>query len=249
MPLVGTRNLGIASEAALMPNLDSEPLELPGANVLQLLSEIDDSSVTDLIPPALHPTIPPTVYITVTRVPESPWGTFTMAEVRVGCRSGARPRALLLRGVCDSPSATEALRARWGFPFVIGEVTLERGYDRAHAVALTGNDGVVLDVTLRNPDPLGGGDIQYISSLHLARIMRDGAELTRLIQVDPDFAVEKADRGRPEIAACRPGAFGLDGAILTNVVSASYTTVNITLPHIRYLVDPEKSPLTAVEKL
>jgi len=250
MPLVGSRDISqLATEAPVMPGLDTEPLELPGAQLLQLLYEIDDSGMTSLLPPALHPTIPPTVLITVTNVPESPWGSFALAEVRVGCRSGARPRALLYRAVCNSPQAAEALGARWGYPLVIGEVSLERGYDRVHATAGTPSDGLVLDVTLRNPDPIGGGDLQYISSLHLARILRDGEEVVRLIQVDPDFAVSKGDRGRPELATCRLGAFGLEGAEISYAVSASAATVNITLPALRYLVNPEKPPLQSVERV
>ncbi|HEY4670031.1 MAG TPA: hypothetical protein VIH05_09680, partial [Tepidiformaceae bacterium] len=82
MPLVGSRDISqLASESPVMPGLDTEPLELPGAQLLQLLYEIDDSGMTSLLPPALHPTIPPTVLITVTNVPESPWGSFALAEV------------------------------------------------------------------------------------------------------------------------------------------------------------------------
>jgi hypothetical protein len=250
MPLVGTRDFTtLAAEAPLMASLDTEPLELPNASVLQVIYEIEASTMTAFIPPALHPTIPPTLFINVTSVQESPWGPFALAEVRAGCRQGARPRAMSVRAICNSEAAAAALRSRWGFPCVAGDVMFERGYDRAHAVVSTAADGVVLDASLRNPDPIGGRDIQYISSLHLARVRRDGAESVRLVQVDPDFAVSKADRGRPELHVCRPGAFGFDGAMPTYAVSASATTVNITLPAIRYLVDPVKSPLTAVERV
>ncbi|HEY4669432.1 MAG TPA: acetoacetate decarboxylase family protein [Tepidiformaceae bacterium] len=250
MPLVGSRDISqLASESPVMPGLDTEPLELPGAQLLQLLYEIDDSGMTTLIPPALHPTIPPTVFITVMKAPESPWGPFALAEVRIGCRSGARPRALLYRAVCNSAEAAEGLGERWGYPLVMGEVSLERGYDRVHATAATPGDGLVLDATLRNPDPIGNGDLQYISSLHLARVRRDGEDVVRLIQVDPDYAVSKADRGRPELAACRLGAFGLEGAEISYAVSASAATVNITLPALRYLVDPNKPPLHSVERI
>jgi hypothetical protein len=250
MPLVGTRSFAsLAAEAPLVARLDTAQLELQNASVLQVLYEIDSSAMTGFIPPALHPTIPPTLFMTVTSVPESPWGPFALAEVRAGCRQGARPRALSVRAVCNSAAASDALSSGWGFPCVPGDVSLERGYDRAHAVVSTPGDGLVLEASLRNPDPIGGGDIQYISSLHLARVRRDGQEQLRLIQVDPDFAVAKADRGRPELQACRPGAFGFDGATPTHAVSASVTTCNITLPTLRYLVDPEKSPLSAVERL
>ena len=250
MPLVGTRDFAsLAAEAPLVASLDTEQLELQNASVLQVLYEIDSGAMTGFIPPALHPTIPPVLFMTVTSVPDSPWGPFALAEVRVGCRQGARPRALSVRAICNSAAASDALASRWGFPCVPGDVSFERGYDRAHAVASTAADGLVLEMSLRNPDPIGGGDIQYISSLHLARVRRGGEEAVRLVQIDPDFAVSKADRGRPELHACRPGAFGFEGAVPTHAVSASVTTCNITLPTLRYLVDPVKPPLTAVERL
>ena len=117
MPLTGTRDLSnLVAGSPLVTNLESERWEFPGAQILQLMYEIDDAQMTSLIPPALHPTIPPTLVFTVTRVPESPAGPFLLAEVRVGSRSGARPRGFLARAYCDSATATKELRERWGLP-------------------------------------------------------------------------------------------------------------------------------------
>ncbi|MEX2080921.1 MAG: acetoacetate decarboxylase family protein [Dehalococcoidia bacterium] len=250
MPLTGTRDLAaLAAEAPLVRSLDAESVTLPGAQILQVIYEIDDAATTSLIPMALHPTIPPVVYITVTRAPESPWGAFTLAEVRAGCRSGARPRALLARAYCDSEAAVEVLRNKWGYPVVLGAVTLAKRYDADHATVETAADGVVLDVALMNPEAIGPGDVQYISSLHVARILRDGAELTRLIQVDPEYVFHTADRGKPLVSAFRAGAWGLEGALLSWPVSASFTRCDITMPTIRYLVDPAKPVMQSVERI
>ena len=249
MPLVGTRSLtSLAAIAPVVPSLEADRWELPGARILQLMYEIDASGMTSLIPPALHPTIPPTVVFSVTSFPESPAGTFVLGEVRVGARSGARPRGLLLQAYVSTPEAARELGTRWGYPVKVGDCRLEKRYDRIQGTVQA--DGkTVLDITLLNPEPISGNDVQYLASLNLARITRDGAEQIRLIQVDPDFMFKSADRGQPQLGAFEPAAWQLDGAIPNHAVSASCCVADISMPALRYLVDPDKPPLTAVERL
>lgn len=249
MPLVGSRNLSGLFKAAPLVTISSEDRwELPAAQILQLMYEIDDPQMTTLIPPALHPTIPPTLVLTVTRVPESPAGPFVLAEVKVGARSGARPRGFLAQGYCDSAEAITALGARWGYPLRQAEVTLEKRYDRIHATVKAGGT-TALELTLLNPEPISGNDLQYLANLNLARVTRDGAELDRLVQVDADYVFRSADRGKPQLDAFDPAAWQLAGAKPIHPVSASYAVAGITMPVLRYLVDPVKPPLQSVERL
>lgn len=249
MPLVGTRSLAtLAAQAPVVPSLKAERWELPGARILQLMYEIDASAMTTLIPPALHPTIPPTLVFTVTDFPESPVGPFVLGEVRVGARSGARPRGLLLQAYASSADAVRELASRWGYPMALGDCSLVKRYDRLHAT-VEANGKTVLDMTLLNPEPISGNDVQYLASLNLARITRDGAEQLRLIQVDPDYTFRAADRGKPQLDLFDAGAWRLDGAVPNHAVSASCTVADITMPALRYLVDPDKPPLAAVERL
>lgn len=249
MPLVGTRNLSdLLGAAPMVPNLDAQPMEFPGARILQLMYEIDDDAMVSLLPPALHPTIPPTLVFTVTHVPDGPLGDFTMAEVRVGARSGARPRGFLAHGYCDSAKATEALRTHWGYPLHHSAVSLQKRYDRIHA-HIEAEGRTVLDMSLMNPEPISGNDLQYLASLNIAGVMRDGAECIRLIQVDPDYVFRSADRGQPQLDAFDPAAFKVAGATTNFPVSASYAVADITMPAIRYLVGPDKPPLASVERV
>lgn len=249
MPLTGTRDLAAAAaHAPLLASLDTEPWELRGALHLQLHFELGGEGRTALLPPALHPSIPPTLLVNVTHAPESAAGPFTLATVRVGCRAGARPRGLLLRGVCDSPAAIAALRERWGFPLAHGDVALRSGY--AHAACEVALEGApVLAGELVDPQPITGADVQYLATLALARVPRDGAERTRLVQIDPDYVFHRAQRGRPRLTAFAPDAWALPGARAAHPVSASLTTVDLTLPRLRYLIDPGQPPLKAVERL
>ncbi len=221
---------------------------LERAQILQVMFELEQGGMTNLLPPALHPTIPPTLVVTVMRAPESPVGPFTLAEAKVGCRSGARPRALSVQAYCDNRAACDALASRWGYPVAPAAVTLKRRYDRCFAsVELDGQ--VVLDAHLVDPEAISGADIQYLAVLNTARVERDGGVVPRLVQVDPEYRFHSADRGRPELKAFVGEAFGLPGAEPYWPVSASWAVADVSMPELRYLVDPAKQPLAAVERL
>jgi hypothetical protein len=210
--------------------------------------EIDADAMTSLLPPALHPTIPPTVVLTVTNVPDSPAGPFVLAEAKIGCRSGARPRGLSVGAYCNSAQAITELASRWGYPLRQADVQLNKRYDRVTGEVAV-NGAPVLQMNLMNPEPIAGNDIQYLAGLNVAKLERDGATVPRLVQVDPDYVFRSADRGKPELASFDSAAFGIAAAKPVWAVSASYAVADITMPELRYLVDPAKTPLTAVERL
>ena len=249
MPLVGTRD--VAADLApltVMPSLDTEALLLPDCRQLQIIYEIDETAMLYLIPPALHPTIPPTVIISVIAADDGPLGAFTLVLVRIGCRSGARPRGLTIQAICDGSEAAAALATRWGFPIVEGDAQLTRNYDRIRATAAVDGE-IVLDAELMNPEPINGQDILYLANLNVARVQRNGGEQVRLVQVDAEYVFKNADRGAPQLLEFDAEAFNVPGCEPIWPVSASYTTVDINLPAIRYLVDPAKGPGDSVEKL
>jgi hypothetical protein len=248
MPLVGTRPATDFEHGPLIRQVAGDPWVLERVQMLQVMYEIEQSAMTSLLPPALHPTIPPTLVVTVMRVPESPVGPFVLAEAKAGCRSGARPRALSVRAYCDSAAACEVLAARWGYPVHPAAVEFAKRYDRSWATVRTGGR-TVLEAHLVDPEAISGSDIQYLATLNVARIERDGAILPRLIQVDPEYRFHSADRGHPELPAFEGEAFGLPGAAVNWPVSASYAVADVSMPELRYLVDPGKPPLLAVERL
>jgi hypothetical protein len=238
MPLLGTREVAPLLEGtAVMDGYGTEPLELKGVSILNLVFEIRQEAMVSLLPPSLHPTIPPTVVVTVTNAPESPFGAFTLAEVRAGCRAGARPRGFLTRCYTDSAEAAGELARRWGYPAHSAAVSLKKGYDRVTAsVVLDGRD--ILSCEVINPEPIGGGDVQYLPNVNMARVQTSDGIIPKIVQVDPDFAIAKADRGKPALLAFDPGAWLLDGADPWWPVSGSYVTADMTLPHLRYILDP-----------
>jgi hypothetical protein len=170
----------------------------------------------------------------VQRVIGSPWGGFQMAQCRIECRSGLRPRGFLRGGVIDNAEAARELAARWGYALRPGEIRLERSYDRVRATALLGGQPV-LDLELRDPTPLMASDVFYVANVNLAGTPRG----LRLIQVDPDFEIERAERGRPVVRHFDPAPWGAVGVRPSHPVSASFTSANVTLPALRYVCRPD----------
>jgi hypothetical protein len=97
----------------------------------------------------------------------------------------------------------------------------------------------LLDCALVDPEPISGGDVQYIHAVTLARAPLDGAIAPRLIQADPRYTFHKAERGRPEVSSLDASAWNAGSLRLLNPISATMCTVDTDLPRIRFVMDPE----------
>ncbi len=246
MPLSGTLDTAsLAAAAPQMANFDTEPWEIAGAEILHLKFEIDDADVTSILPRALHPSIPPVMIVTVATYPDSPVGPFALAQVRVGCRASALPRGFVTRAYCDSAAAREALSAKWGFDVHAGDVRLRRFHDRmTGTVTRDGTD--VLRVSLLDPEPISGGDIQYVSNMNLAR---DADGKAVLVQVDPDYRFHKAERGKPEVAVFDKAAWRADGVDPVWPVAASWSLADTGFPKIRFVLDPDQPAVVGTRRI
>jgi hypothetical protein len=183
-----------------------------------------------MLPPALHPTLPGVVGFMVQRVGVSPWGPFALAQMRIECRSGVRPRGFLVSAVVDNAEAAGALSSRWGFRVAPGEVRLRRFYDEVRAeVTIDGEPALVLG--LRDPEPLSTADVQYVASMNLAST----AKGLRLLQVDPAFELQRAERGEPQLTTFDGEAWGSAEIDPAYPISASLTAGAMTLPRLRYV--------------
>lgn len=260
MPLFGLRDITpLLDGAPLMESLRTEPLELPGVEVLQAMFEIDGGAMQALLPKALHPTIPPTVTFVFWRSADGPLGPFALAQVRAGCRAGVRPRGFLLASYCDAAPAAAALRSRWGFDCRPGLVRLRRHYDRITGQVVVA-DRTVLQVSLLDPQAISGADVQYVANMNLARVpapeptgapsgrgTQGSGPRMRLVQVDPEFTFRRAERGRPVVEGFAPEAWAAEGLAPVYPVSATCCTVDLTLPRIRYIVDPDVPAMQGTE--
>jgi hypothetical protein len=243
--LIGTADVReLVPDPPTLSAFATEPVTFPGATVLQLITEIQIGGREASLPPGLHPTNPPSVVFQFWDCPDSAWGPFRLAQARVACRSGLRPRGFVQGCVTDNAAAAEALRSGWGFPAVIGDVSVDRGYDRVRAeVALEGR--TVLAVTGRDPDPLGNGDIAFTTTVALAQTPRG----LRLVQIDCDYAAHRAERVRPLIDAFERGAWLPASVALTWPISAAVAIADITLEPHRYVSKPDELAFTGTETL
>jgi hypothetical protein len=245
MPLGGTHAIDALLEGApRMASFDAEPWEIPGVEVLHLTFEIDDRAITSALPPALHPVIPPVAYFSVARYPNSPAGAFTLAQLRIGARASALPRGFLLQAYCDSPAAAEALAGLWGYRVSTADVRLQRYHDRiTGAVTLNGRE--ILRVAMNDPQPISGGDVQYVANMHIAH----GPDGPALVQVDPGYTFHRAERGTPEIAAFARDAWRAEEIEPVWPVVASAVLCDTGFPRIRYVLDPAKPAIVGTRKI
>jgi hypothetical protein len=231
------------AHAATMPDFDTEELTLPDVEVFQAMFEMRIASREASLPPSLHPSVIPTFVAQVWRCPDSPWGPFGLAQGRVGSRSGLRPRGHVQGCVCDNARATDALRTRWGFPAHEGAVVLHRHYDAVEASVTVGAT-TVLALRGSDPEPLAGSDIAYSGSVALAHTPRG----LRLVQIDYDVAVDRAERLRPRLDAFDAAGFGVhESAAPYHPVSASIAVGAVTLHRLRFVCRPEEMAFTGTE--
>lgn len=242
--LVGTADpqVLLGPRAVEMKRLDTEALPLEDVSVLQVLCELDSEGECEVLPPALHPTIPPLVNWQAWSVPESPWGAFTLAMTRIECRSGLRPRGLLTGGYIDNADAASALAERWGYGLRVADVALERRYDEVRCEVEQGGEAI-LDVGLRDPVPLGMTDVQYVASLHAANTERG----LRLVQCDPSHEPDRAERGDPIVDHFDASLWGEERLLPVYPVSASIATGRVTLPKLRFVQRPDEMAFTGTE--
>jgi acetoacetate decarboxylase len=243
--LVGTGDPeALARGAATLADFATAPEKLLGVESLQITWEIAREGADALLPPGLHPTRPPVITWLVQRVPESPWGRFALAQCRIECRSGLRPRGLLRAGVIDNEAAAAALGARWGYALAHGTPRIARSYDEIRARVELGGTAV-LEVALRDPMPLRSADAFYVASVHLAHTPRG----LRLIQVDAEFDVERAERGRPIVDRFDAEAWRCGGARPSAPISGSFTIADVTLPALRFASRPDVPAFVGTERV
>jgi len=239
MPQFGKQDMQAAvARAPLMKGFGTEAWELKNAEILHLAFEVVEGPAEWLVPPALHPSIPPYATLSVARFPTSPAGPFALAQVRLVVRAGIRPRGYLLGAYTDSEQVANELRARWGFTLGLGTITLQARHDRV--IGQVVHEGqTILDMELENPEHVSGTDVTYLDNLHLARVMENGKETPVIVQVDPEYVFHSAQRGKPRLISLQADAWGGDNRLrCTNPMHATFCRCDTDMPKLRFGMDP-----------
>lgn len=247
MPRFGCQDIkAAAAKRPQLASLETVPWSLPGASELQVTFEIEEEAADALIPPALHPSVPPYAAFNVARFPDSPVGPFAMAQIRVVARAGIRPRGYNVASFVSTAEAAHALAAGWGFGAEVAEVSLVSRHDRIIGQVLRGDD-CLLHVELEDPEPVAPGDIPLIQTLNLARSPGDGAAL--IVQVDPGYEISRAERGRPELPAFDAEGLACGGLHPCDPIVAVAFDADTDLPTLRFAIDPERPAISGTRRL
>jgi len=211
----------------------AESIVLGTAEIFQ--AAFEHAGTRPSLPPGLVPTNPTLVTLLAIRVPDGPHGGFTFAQVRISCRSGARARALVTSSTVDaSAECAEWLAAGWGIGGDRAPIRYERRFDRVHVTAPH------VDVSLRGPRPIGVDDVQYVTGLHPVTT----ASGDRLAQVELEIALDRVERGRPELHSCSvPGVHPRFAVVATSAMGT------LTLPKVRFVLDPDLPPHLGTERV
>ena len=233
--LSGTASLAdVGRDAPTMDGFDAPPVTLEGVELLQVVFEMAAEPMQALLPPALHPTLPPLVRWSMHRVTTSPWGPFQLAQTRIECRTGLRHRGYLLGGLIDNPEAASGLARGWGLSTQMGTLDFRRAYHELRASAV--RDGsLVLDLRLVDPTPLAPADVQLVASMHAAHTPAG----LRLVQFEPEHEISRAERGSPEVECFVAAAFGDARVEPVYPVSAVCCLGRMTLPRLRFVCRPD----------
>jgi Acetoacetate decarboxylase (ADC) len=242
--------LDVATTLSDLPNLSSlagPTWEMPDAQFLQINWEVEDEGALALTPPSLHPSIPPFASFFGCRFPESPVGPFSLVQVRLVVRAGIRPRGLCLGAVCDSPAAVKALRDHWGYPVQLGEVVVARRHDQVRFTASL-EERMVVDLAVHTADVINGSDLMTFDNLHLVRLGDETG--AKLVQVDPEYTIHQADRGRPAVTLPDPRALGMQGALrLASPIIGFTFRADTDLVPVRFTIDADQPAVTSTKRV
>jgi len=239
MPVFGKQDAQTtAARAPLLEGPGTEAWELKNAEILQLSFEVVEGPAEWLVPPALHPSIPPYATFSVARFPVSPVGPFMLTQVRLVVRAGIRPRGYLLAAYTDSEQTAAQLRSRWGFTVGVGKIILQARHDRVIG-QVAREEQTILNIELENPEQISGADVTYLDSLHLARVTENGKETPLIVQIDPEYVFHSAHRGAPHLISLQADAWGGNGKLhCTNPMHATFCRCDTDLPKIRFVMNP-----------
>jgi hypothetical protein len=235
MPFSGTLDVDAAlATAPTMTDLEPSTWTLPGASVLQVSYEVNEAPALAVTPPSCHPSIPPYATFSVLSFPESPHGAFNLATVRLIVRAGIRPRGLLMGAYTDNEAAAKGLAEGWGFRIRVADVGYSRRYEVIRGT-VTIDGSTALEVNLRDPEPVSGGDLELFDNLHLTN-MAGGDPV--IVQVDPTYEYSSADRGRAELVTFDAEALGIEGIEPNYAVVAVACAADMELAAPRFVMDP-----------
>jgi hypothetical protein len=136
------------------------------------------------------------------------------------------------------------LKQRWAFD-CRAAVCQFRNHHDCCTVTVETESGLAFNLGMESPEPISGHEIVYTANLHPARTPAG----FRYVQVDPEYAIHRAARGRPRLVSFDAGECDMAGVELGIPVSACLTTVDLSLPRLRYALKPDIPAVEGTESM
>jgi hypothetical protein len=234
MPVFGNLDSDAAKGLPKVGKLAKTRVDIAEVETLTFTFEVGADGAHLALPKALHPPAPPYCSFTIRRHKDSPFGTFTLAELRLHSRATGLYMGYGLGAYADNKAAVKWLRAAYGAPVRHAEevVLAKRHYGYEARVSVGGV--VVLDALQEHPTFVNGADVLYIPTLNLADW--DGGRW--LIAEEFEYQTKEAKRGSAVFRVRDLAAFGAPTLAATNELPSTFTTGTWAYETVRYVLNP-----------
>ena len=214
----------------------SENIALDDVEIFYSLFEVPMARTLQVLPRALHPSVPAVLGTTFWRVRSSPFGAFTISYVGPACRTGIKPRHMVTAAWCDNDAAGAYLSAAYGFNFRYADLHCRETYDRVHGEVVVDRRSI-LEIITTDCVPLvgAGGTVKYSPTLNLTRL--DG----RLVfaQFEAGYTFKRVLRGVVQAKIFDPVETGDVELVPNYPISGTYAICDVQLMPARFAADPE----------
>jgi hypothetical protein len=97
-------------------------------------------------------------------------------------------------------------------------------------------------------DVINGGDLMTFDNLHLVQL--EDQEGVKLVQVDPEYTIQEADRGRPTVSLPDSRALGMQGRLqLTSPIIGFTFRADTDLVPVRFVIDSVQSAAASTSRV
>lgn len=234
MPIFGTLDeKSLETSATAVVSLATEDQETKLCETLVFTTETGAENAIQSVPKALHPAIPAYGKLEIRRHRDSPWGPFSLAELKITGRATTIYMGYCPGAFCDNDKVISYLCDRYGARVKKGGIFLDRRYYGIEASVRDG-DKVVFDGAVDGLHFISGADVLYTPTLHLAKV--DGKLL--LVQEERECTIERAERGTPHVRRFDGAAFGEKRFTFAYDLPATFTKSTMSYRNVRFLMDP-----------
>ena len=244
MPIFG----GFKPTAAGLPAVKApaqDRIDLEDSKICVLTFEVLSNAAIAALPAALHPPFPTYCSLVLRAHPDSPFGPFTTAELRLHARATNHYVGYVLGGFTDNEAVSAWLANAYGDHLKVAEtVSLKKRHYGYEAKVVT-EGRAVLDAVVENPGYIAGVDVLHVQNSVLALL--DGAPM--LIAEEFEYQIKEARRGWPHFHALDIAAFGATTLTVSNHLPATWINATWSYMPVRFVIDPAKPAAAGTRKL